>query len=271
MSKVYEACVAELKKRLSIRPKVGLILGTGLGPVADELLEDKQIVPYSDVMGFPRSTAPGHKGRFAGGYVCGVPVLIMQGRVHFYEGYSMAELAVPVQVMRELGIDVLIVTNASGGICTDYSPGDIVSVSDHIKFDLDSPMRGMNDEKHGERFFSMNEAYSPRLRKIAADAAARAGINLYEGVYAYMGGPQFETPAEINMLRLLGADLVGMSTVPEVITAAHCGMETLCLSCVTNMAAGLPQGGLNAEVIADSEIIGAERMAKLLKEIIAKL
>lgn len=259
-----------IKNKISISPKIGIILGTGLGGVADSITIDAEI-PYGEVPGFPISTAPGHAGRLLAGTLSGCEVLVMQGRNHYYEGYSMQELAFPIQVMKKLGVETLILTNASGGINESFTPGDVVLITDHIKFDLDSPMRGKNQEEFGDRFFDMTRVYTPELLKLAKTSARELGIELPEGVYAYMGGPQFETPAEIRMLRLLGADLVGMSTVPEVITAAHCGIKVLALSCVTNMAAGMENGGLNRSVIANAEETGQARMQKLIQEVVKGL
>ncbi len=259
-----------IQNRIHISPKVGIILGTGLGGVADSVTMDAEI-PYGEIPGFPVSTAPGHAGRLIAGTLSGCEVLVMQGRNHYYEGYSMQELAIPIRIMKKLGVETLILTNASGGINENFTPGDIVLILDHIKLDLDSPVRGKNQEEFGDRFFDMTTIYDKTLMRLAKDSAKALGEKLPEGVYAYMGGPQFETPAEIRMLRFLGADLVGMSTIPEVITAAHCGMKVLALSCVTNMAAGMENGGLNRDVIANAEKDGQARMQKLIQEVVKGL
>ncbi len=259
-----------IKKLISAMPKIGVILGTGLGGVADELEVEVEI-PYGDIPGFPVSTVSGHKGSFLIGRLSGQNVIVMQGRVHYYEGYTMRELAMPIRVMRMLGVETLIVTNASGGINESYTPGDIVVISDHIKFSLDSPLRGVNPSEFGDRFFDMTTAYTPALGELAKEAGRRIGLDLKDGIYAYMGGPQFETPAEIRMLRLMGADLVGMSTVPEVITAVHTGMKVLGLSCVTNMAAGMENGSLNPEVIDVAEKKGRSIMGDILAEVVGML
>lgn len=264
---MYKKAAEYIKSKTNLMPEIGVILGTGLGQAA-ELLENPVVIPYSDIPDFPKSTVQGHKGRFLIGGINGKSVIIMQGRVHFYEGYTMAQLAMPVQVMKALGVKKLIVTNASGGINETYSPGDIVIIDDHIKFDLESPLRGENPHELGERFFDMTEAYTPRLKDIAKKAMTELGVCIKSGVYAYMGGPQFETPAEIRMLRILGADLVGMSTVPEVITAVHCGIEVLGLSCVTNMAAGMENGGLNKKVIDKAEEDAKEKLKKLIVKVV---
>ncbi len=267
---MYKKAADFIKSQIRITPKIGIILGTGLGAAAAAVTADA-VISYEEVPGMPISTVSGHAGQFVFGKLAGRSVAVMQGRIHFYEGYSMQQIAVPVHILRELGVETLLITNASGGINEHYSPGELVAICDHIKLDLDSPLRGENPEELGERFFDMSEAYSPKLRRLAKEAAQELGFSLSEGVYGYMGGPQFETPAEIRMLRLLGADLVGMSTVPEVIAAVHCGMQVLGLSCVTNMAAGMKQGGLNREVIAKAEKQGENRLRDILIQVVKKL
>ncbi len=265
---MYREAAAYIFNQTGIRPQVGMILGTGLNALADAI-EDAVVIPYGEIPRFPVSTV--HEGNLVLGSLSGTPVVCMQGRVHFYEGYSMQQLAFPVQVMHALGVKTLLITNASGGICPEYTPGQVVAIADHIKLDLDSPLRGKNPDDLGGRFFDMTQAYTPELLTLAQKAAEEIGYPLSEGVYAYMGGPQFETPAEIRMLRLLGADLVGMSTVPEVIAAAHCGIRVLALSCVTNMAAGMDLGGFNQSVIAKAEESGRETMLALLTKVVEKL
>ncbi len=265
---MYQEAAEFIRSRTPQTIEIGMILGTGLGSIAEQM-EDAVTIPYREIPHFPISTV--HQGNLVIGNLGGKTVLCMQGRVHYYEGYSMQEIVFPVHVMHALGIQTLLLTNASGGICEDYFPGQVVSVSDHIKFDLESPLRGKNPAELGERFFDMTKAYSPRLRKIAQKAAETLGISLPEGVYVYMGGPQFETPAEIRMLRVLGADLVGMSTVPEVIASVHSGIEVMALSCVTNMAAGMDMGGFDKDVIASAEQTGRETMAKLLIKVVETL
>lgn len=264
---MYNAAADFLKEKLNIFPETAIILGTGLGSVIDDI-EDEVRIDYRDIPNFPVSTVSGHKGELAVGKLFGVPVAALCGRTHYYEGYSMRQLAVPVQTLCKLGVKRLIVTNASGGINDKFQPGDIVMITDHIKFCAESPLTGENPSELGERFFDMTNAYDEDLQKTARESAERCGLALSEGVYAYMAGPQFETPAEIRALKLLGADLVGMSTVTEVITAAHCGIKTLALSCVTNMASGHINGGLNRPVINDAEKVGTEKMKRLLKEIL---
>ncbi len=267
---MYQSVANYIRKEIKSTPKIGIVLGTGLNDALRDMVVEA-VIPYSEIPDFPVSTAPGHQGRFLFGSLSGKDVIVMQGRFHYYEGYSMEQIVLPIRAMDALGVETLLVTNASGGINENYTPGEIVLISDHIKFDLESPLRGKNDESLGPRFFDMTKAYTPELRVIAKGAGERVGFSLKEGVYAYMGGPQFETPAEIRMLRLLGADLVGMSTVPEVIAAVHSGMKVLGFSCVTNMAAGMENGGLNHAVIDRAEEDGEERMRKLLCEVVASL
>ena len=241
-----------LRERLGEVPEIALVLGSGLGDFADRL-EHKCFIPYQEIPHFPVSTAPDHAGRFVLGTLRGKRILVMQGRVHYYEGYSMDEVVYPIRVMKLLGVEKLLLTNAAGSICTDYRVGDLVMISDHIKFFNDTPLRGQNIEEFGPRFNDMSDAYTKTLRELARGVAAREKIMLREGVYAYMPGPCFETPAEIRMLRTLGADVVGMSTVPEVICAAHAGMQVFALSFVTNLAAGLLDKLQELEYMADSK------------------
>ena len=265
---MYKKAAEYIKSKFGNVPETAIILGTGLGGIID-INEDTLSIPYKDIPGFPISTV--HKGNLVLTDAGGKNVIFMQGRVHFYEGYTMQQLAVPIQALCLAGVKRFIITNASGGINDSYYPGDIVMITDHIKLDLDSPLRGKNPNEFGERFFDMTQAYTPRLREIASSAAKNAETELKSGIYAYMGGPQFETPAEIRMLRMMGADLVGMSTVPEVITAAHCGAEVLGLSCVTNMAAGMKNGGLNRSVIDNAEKQLEGRLKNLIAEVMKLL
>lgn len=244
----YQESGAAITAALGSIPKIAIILGSGLGVLADQA-EHSICLPYADIPHFCHSTAPGHAGRLVKGVLAGVPVLLLQGRLHYYEGYAFSETVYPIQVLRLLGLETLIVTNAAGGINTAFSPGDLMLITDHIKLSALSPLRGKNPDFLGLRFPDMTYAYDRKLAQAARDCANAAGIALREGVYAYMSGPQFETPAEIRMLRFLGADAVGMSTVAEVIAARHCGLRVLGLSCISNMAAGiLDQPITSAEV-----------------------
>jgi purine-nucleoside phosphorylase len=221
-----------------LRPKVAVVLGSGLGGFADSLTEAVAI-PYAKIPGFPQSTAFGHAGRLVVGKAGTTVVAAMQGRVHLYEGYSAAEVAFPIRVLGRLGIRALLLTNAAGGVNTEYSQGALVVIRDHINLQGTNPLIGANDERFGPRFPDMTTAYWKPYREFTLIEAKRLGMELHEGVYAAVTGPSFETPAEIRYLRTIGADLVGMSTVPEVIVARHMGIRVLGISCVTNMAAGI--------------------------------
>lgn len=227
-----------LLSQTKLRPKIGLVLGSGLGAFADQLA-DATRVPYSQIQSFPRSTAIGHAGQMVIGNSSGVPVAVMQGRVHLYEGYSAQEVAFPMRVFGRMGIAATIITNAAGGINLKYQQGALVVITDHINLQGTSPLVGANDDRFGLRFPDMTRAYLKDYAQIAREEAAKLGIDLQDGVYAALLGPSYETPAEIRHLRIIGADLVGMSTVAEVIAARHMGIKVLAISCVTNMAAGI--------------------------------
>jgi purine-nucleoside phosphorylase len=227
-----------LLSQTKLRPKIGLVLGSGLGAFADQLA-DATRVPYSQIPSFPRSTAIGHAGQMVIGNASGVPVAVMQGRVHLYEGYSAQEVAFPMRVFGRMGIAATIITNAAGGINLKYQQGALVVITDHINLQGTSPLVGANDDRFGLRFPDMTRAYVKEYAQIAREEAAKLGIDLQDGVYAALLGPSYETPAEIRHLRIIGADLVGMSTVAEVIAARHMGIKVLAISCVTNMAAGI--------------------------------
>lgn len=224
--------------RTTLRPKIGLVLGSGLGAFADSLTDSTK-VPYSDIPSFPQSTAIGHAGRLVIGHAGTVPVAAMQGRVHQYEGYSAQQVAFPIRVFARMGINSVVLTNAAGGINLGYSQGALVLIRDHINLQGTNPLVGPNDDRFGLRFPDMTHTYSRQYREIAREEAARLGIMLHEGIYAALLGPSYETPAEIEHLRRIGADLVGMSTVAEVIAARHMALNVLAISCVTNMAAGI--------------------------------
>jgi purine-nucleoside phosphorylase len=239
--------------RTALRPKIGLVLGSGLGAFADSLT-DAVRVPYADIPSFPQSTAIGHAGRLVIGNAGEVPVAAMQGRVHLYEGYSSQQVTFPIRVFARMGIGAVILTNAAGGINVSYSQGALVLIRDHINLQGSNPLVGANDDRFGVRFPDMTQAYSRAYRALACEEAAKLGIVLQEGVYAALAGPSYETPAEIEYLRRIGADLVGMSTVAEVIAARHMGLNVLAISCVTNMAAGiLDQPLSHAEVMETGE------------------
>ena len=256
--------------RTKLRPKLGLVLGSGLGAFADDL-ESAARIRYEEIPGFPRSTATGHAGCLVIGKVDGVAVAAMQGRVHFYEGYAANEVAFPMRVFRQLGIRAAILTNAAGAINRDYSPGALVVIRDHINLQGANPLIGPNDPRFGPRFPDMTEAYREAYREIAISEAKRLGIEAHEGVYAALSGPSYETPAEILYLRTIGADLVGMSTVPEVIAARHMGIRVLGISCVTNMAAGLVQRAIDHAEVLETGLRVKSRFAALLRAIIPRI
>ncbi len=246
----YQAAVDVLKSRVSGTPSVAVVLGSGLGAFAEELT-NAIAIPYGEIPGWPVSTAIGHAGKLVFGSLGDLKVVLMAGRAHLYEGYTPQQAVFGVRVLGKLGVRKMVFTNAAGGINLSYGQGALVTITDHINLQGANPLCGPNDESLGHRFPDMSEAYAPRMRGIVADAAGSEGIHLFEGVYAGLMGPSYETPAEIRYLRAIGADLVGMSTVGEVIAANHMGIECLGISCVTNMAAGvLPQKLDHEEVLA---------------------
>jgi purine-nucleoside phosphorylase len=233
-----ESAAKLIQKRSPLRPRIGLVLGSGLGGFADSL-DDAAQIRYAEIPGFPRSTAVGHAGQMVIGKAGDVAVAAMQGRVHLYEGYSAQEVAFPIRVFGRMGVRAVILTNAAGGINLNYSQGALVLIRDHINLQGQNPLVGANDERFGVRFPDMTSAFAKEYRELAGEEARTLGMTLHEGVYAALLGPSYETPAEIEYLRRIGADLVGMSTVAEVIAARHMGMKVLAISCVTNMAAGI--------------------------------
>lgn len=259
-----------IKDKLNETPTIGLILGSGLGVLADEI-NDPIKIPYEEIPGFPVSTVEGHAGQLVAGKLEGKNVLVMQGRFHFYEGYSLETVTFPVRVMKALGINELIVTNAAGGINTDFEPGDLMLITDHINNMGDNPLIGANLTSFGARFPDMSESYNKALRAIAKVTAEKLEIKLQEGVYVGNTGPSYETPAEVRMLRVLGGDAVGMSTVPEVIVAKHAGMDVLGISCISNMAAGiLDQPLTHDEVIETTEKVKSNFL-NLVKAIVKEM
>lgn len=254
--------------KIKDKPEIAIILGSGLGEFA-ETLEDKVIVDYQDIPFFPRSTVQGHKGRLVYGKLSGKKILCMQGRVHFYEGYEMRKVVYPIGMFKMMGIDSLIVTNAAGCVNENWKAGDLMLITDHIKLIADNPLRGENLE-YGERFFDMSTVYDKDKQRIAKEVATSLNIDLKEGVYMLFTGPSFETPAEIRMARLLGADAVGMSTVPEVIAASHAGIKVMGISCLTNMAAGILNQKLNHIEVLETGALVKDKFEKLLKEVVKK-
>ncbi len=265
-----EAAAHFLLGQTSLRPKIGLVLGSGLGGFADELTDATRI-PYTNIPFFPRSTAVGHAGQLVIGKAAGIPVAAMQGRVHLYEGYSAHEVAFPMRVFDCMQIRAVILTNAAGGINQEYKQGALVVLTDHINLQGHNPLAGPNDERFGPRFPDMTQAYFKPYREIALAATKKLGKPLYQGVYAALLGPNYETPAEIRYLRAIGADLVGMSTVLEVIAARHMGLKVLAISCVTNMAAGILDQVLNhQEVLETGERVKGDFVA-LLREVLPEM
>ena len=246
-----EAAAQFVLSRTSLRPRIGLVLGSGLGGFADSLT-DGTPVPYADIPAFPRSTAIGHAGRMVIGKAGDVAVAAMQGRVHLYEGYSAQEITFPIRVFARMGVRAVILTNAAGGIDRGYSQGALVLIRDHINLQGTNPLVGPNDDRFGVRFPDMTRAYERDYREIAREEGAKLKIYLHEGVYAALSGPSYETPAEIEYLRRIGADLVGMSTVGEVIAARHMGIKVLAISCVTNMAAGILDQPLSHDEVVET-------------------
>jgi len=267
-----EQAVAAIARALpaGAKPRVGLILGSGLGAFADTL-ESRVVVPFETIPGFPPSTIVGHAGNVVYGKKGGVELLALQGRVHYYEGHDLARVAFPARVLVASGCKTLVVTNAAGGVDKTLHAGEIVILSDHLNLLGGSPLRGPNDATLGARFPDMTEAYSKELRALAKEAGRDVGLTLREGIYAASPGPQYETPAEVRMLRTLGADLVGMSTVPEVIAAVHMGARVLGLSCCTNLAAGVTGEKLSHDEVTETAARVRDQFIALLSRIVEKL
>jgi purine-nucleoside phosphorylase len=256
--------------KTKLRPRLGIVLGSGLGAFADEVAGATRI-DYAKIPNFPRSTAIGHAGRMVIGNVGNVPVAVMQGRVHFYEGYPMRDVIFPMRVMSQMGIRSVILTNAAGGINREYKQGCLVVIRDHMNFQGTNPLIGPNEDRFGVRFPDLTQVYSKQYQEAALAEGKRLGIEMAQGIYAALTGPSYETPAEIRYLRTIGADLVGMSTVPEVIAAAHLGIRVLAISCVTNMAAGILDQPITAEeVIETGERVKADFVA-LLRALIQRM
>ena len=265
-----ESAAAFLLSRTNLRPKIGLVLGSGLGSFADDLSSATRI-PYANIPSFPRSTAIGHAGQMVLGNAGDTPVAAMQGRVHLYEGYSAQEAAFPTRVLVRMGIRALILTNAAGGINLQYGQGALVVLTDHINLQGDNPLVGANDDRFGPRFPDMTQAYWKPYREMALEESRKLGKQVFQGVYAALRGPSYETPAEIRYLRTIGADLVGMSTIPEAIAASHMGIRVLAISCVTNMAAGILDQVINhQEVLETGERVKGDFVA-LLRAVLPRI
>lgn len=266
----YKESAEYIISQIKDTPDIAIILGSGLGNYADKI-EDPIVIPYRDIPNFPVSTVSYQKGELVFGSINGKKILAMNGRFHYYEGYEMWETAYPIGVFKIIGIKNIIITNAAGGISTDYRPGDLVCIYDQIKLSPDSPLRGKNIPEFGSRFFDMQRVYDKSLIALAHKKADELGIDLRDGVYGYMSGPQYETPAEIKMLSLMGATMVGMSTVAEVIFAAQCEIPVLCISCATNMAAGITGAAITEEEVLETGKRISENFSKLVTAIITDM
>jgi purine-nucleoside phosphorylase len=259
-----------IRARISVEPHIALVLGSGLGSFADDF-EEAVGIPYEEIPGFVRSTAQGHAGRLVIGKIDSVPVLAMQGRVHYYEGYSLEEVTFPIRTFGLLGVKTVVLTNAAGGINVQLTQGALMVISDHLNLMGVNPLRGANDERLGPRFPDMSAVYSPELQEIVVDEARAIGVEVRRGIYGALSGPSYETPSEIHLLRNLGADAVGMSTVPEAIVARHMGLEVLGISCITNMAAGISDEPINhEEVMATGDRVRGT-FAELLRRVISAI
>jgi purine-nucleoside phosphorylase len=257
-------------ERVSVRPRVGLVLGSGLGAVATGLTDAVRI-PYEEIPYFPKSTAEGHAGVLVLGTLDSIPLAVMQGRAHLYEGYSPSQVALPVRALGRMGVRAMVLTNAAGGISPEYSRGALVVLRDHINLQGANPLIGLNDERLGLRHPDMTDAYNAQFRQFVREESERLGGGIFEGVYAAVTGPNFETPAEIRFLRTIGADLVGMSTVAEVIAARHMGTEVLAVSCVTNMAAGITGEKITEEEVLETGERLASKFLALLRAVLPRI
>jgi len=265
-----EEAAAFVRGRSKLRPVLGLVLGSGLGAFADSLQAATRI-PFGEIPHFPTSTAIGHRGELVLGVAADTPVAVMNGRVHFYEGYTPAQVAFPVRVLGRLGVKTIVMTNAAGSVNVNYKPGELMIITDHINYMGINPLVGPNEEQFGPRFFDMSEAYDPKLQEIAERACSKVGMTVRRGVYIGFNGPSYETPAEIKAARTLGADAVGMSTVPEVIVARAIGMRVAGISCVTNLASGISPHPLSHAEVLETTMLVAERFESLVERFVREL
>ncbi|MDY3109325.1 MAG: purine-nucleoside phosphorylase [Lachnospiraceae bacterium] len=273
MNPAYEKllkCYQSFQEKIDFKPEIAIVLGSGLGAFGDQI-QVEQTLSYHELEGFPVSTVKGHKGQFLFGYIGEVPVVLMQGRVHFYEGYTISDVVLPIRLMKLMGAHTLFLTNASGGINPAFHPGGLMMLTDHVSIFAPNPLIGENIEELGTRFPDMSQVYDLELQKILTDTAAENGIELFEGVYAQLTGPSFESPAEIRMLGKLGVDAVGMSTVVEAIVANHMGMRICGVSCISNMAAGISENPLTHEEVQEAADQAAPQFEKLVKEAVKKM
>lgn len=265
-----QAAADYIRSKVKRIPRTALVLGSGLGILAEEVQEAVSI-PYKEIPHFPVSTAPGHAGVCTAGSLEGQEVIVMGGRFHYYEGYDMDTIAFPIRVMKSLGVNTLLLTNAAGGVNEQFEPGDLMIIIDHLNMTGQNPLRGPNDEQLGPRFPDLSTLYNPELCDMLEAAAKENRIDYQKGVYAWMAGPSFETPAEIRMLRSMGADAVGMSTVPEAITARHCGIRVAGVSCISNMAAGVLGQPITQEEVFEVAKLVRERFSTLIRQTLAKM
>ncbi len=273
MNPIYEklqGCLKSVREKTDFMPKVAIVLGSGLGDYANDI-EVVSEIDYSDIKGFPVSTVPGHAGKFIFGYVKGVPVVCMKGRVHYYEGYPISDVVLPTRLMKLMGAETLFLTNASGGINPSFSAGDFMMLTDHIALWAPNPLIGANIDELGTRFPDMTHVYDVEIQNIIRNVAATEGIKLQEGIYAQLTGPSFESPAEIQLLHKLGVDAVGMSTVVEAIAANHMGMKICGISCVCNLAAGMTDNPLTHDEVQQAAADAAPKFKKLVTEVVARL
>lgn len=270
MYKKLMKCLESIRKQTDFQPEIAVVLGSGLGNYAEEI-QIVQTIDYTEIEGFPVSTVKGHKGRFVFGYVQGKAVVIMQGRIHYYEGYPMTDVVLPIRLMYLLGAKILILTNAAGGVNKEFKPGDFMMITDQIATAVPSPLIGENVEELGTRFPDMSEVYSKHLQGIVQEAAEKCGILLQKGVYVQFTGPNYETPAEVRLVRIWGGDAVGMSTACEAIAAYHIGMEICGISCITNMAAGISKVQLNHKEVQEMADRVSESFKKLVTEVISAI
>lgn len=259
-------CLASVRAKTDFKPKVGLVLGSGLGDYADSI-KVEAVVDYADIEGFPVSTVKGHKGRFVFGYVENVPVVIMQGRIHYYEGYPMSDVVLPTRLMGLLGAEKIFLTNAAGGVNMTFKPGTFMMITDHILYGVPNPLIGPNMDELGERFPDVSEIYTKELREVIRDSAAECGIEVREGTYMQFTGPSYETPAEVRMSRIMGGDAVGMSTACEAVAAGHMGLKVCGISCITNHAAGITDTKLSHKEVQEI----ADRVSADFKRLVTKV
>ena len=266
----YQTAADFIRERAGLVPLIGLILGSALGSLADAI-EDPVTIAFEEIPNFPRATVASHAGKMILGHLSGKAVVCLSGRFHYYEGYDFEDLVIPVRVLHLLGVDTLILTNAAGGINEDYRPGDLMLLRDHIKLTGASPLRGPNLPEFGPRFFDVSDLYTRSLRELVKTSAGDLGIPIQEGVYYFAVGPQFETPAEIRAMRILGGDAVGMSTVTEALTCAHLGMELIAISLISNMAAGVLDQPITGEEVDQAGRMASGKFSRLLKEVVERL